>query len=68
MIVEAIVKKGGVFIKGYKPRQSSGKIMLKVEQVPITEGKSCRGILHKYSDKTLIGKEKEAWRSNVRDE
>lgn len=68
MITEAIVRKDGIFVKGFKPSTRSGKITVHVEQLNSGKLPSCRGILSRYANKKLIPTEKDAWRKRVRDE
>jgi hypothetical protein len=68
MITEAIVQKDGLFIKGYKPSRKGARVVVHVEEVSEKKQGSCRGMLSRYKNPSLIKQEKQAWRKKVRDE
>lgn len=69
MIAEAIIRKDGLFIKGYKPDKQGKRITVRIEQLPEQSAPpTCRGILQKFAKKELISKEANAWKNRVRDE
>jgi hypothetical protein len=62
MIAEAIVQKDGLFIKGYKPSSKGARIVVHVEEIGKKTHESCRGLLARYRNPSLIEHEKNGWR------